>query len=99
MLLRVNYRTLFFVLFKYLFSHLLIIITIMLIHEISVGFDFLFIFFFTMERCKIIKSDYAYINHQEAAEFCHMKDMKCVDKIYPRLQMRNAKAQKKTCEI
>lgn len=51
-----------------------------------------------MEPCKIRKSEYPYINHEEAAKFCHVKDMKCVDKTYTKLQMRNAKAQKNACE-
>lgn len=107
--LRVNFHTpgflplprrIIFVLCKYLFSHMLIIVMIMLIHEIAVSFDFFSVIFFvrTMEDCKIKKSEYPYINHAEAAEFCHMKDMKCVAKTAPKLEMRNVKAQKKICE-
>lgn len=52
-----------------------------------------------MEGCKIKKFDYPFINHEEAAKFCRMKDMKCVASVMPRLNMRIAKAQKKTRKL
>ena len=54
--------------------------------------------FFDMRGCKIKKSEYPFINHEEAAEFCQLKDKKCVEETYPKFREKIKKIQRKEGE-
>lgn len=55
-----------------------------------------------MARCKIQKSEYPFINQEEAAKFCHVLDMRCVEKKAPKLRKRtnkNVQLEPERCEF
>jgi hypothetical protein len=47
----------------------------------------------------IEKADYPFINYQEAAEFAHVMDMRCVKRNYPKIKKKNLQEQKRKCKM
>lgn len=51
-----------------------------------------------MAICKIQKSEYPFINQEESAKFCHVLDMRCVERKAPKISKRTFQLEQKKCE-